>query len=330
MKDTKKCSYCGAEIDEGMNFCVYCMRSLDKKTAVVQKRKTFLPLIVAVTVVTVAALLAGAIILAVSKLSNSASHGSPEPDSALTDSQTEGVTALYTETGEITSAKAETRAETDAISSPDETEPTTDATAVTEAPNITEYVPQTTEEAATVKATDRVTEAKETEPETEPPQTEPATTHVHTDACLKWVVDVPYQAAVYKTEKIIDTPYSPAVYGDIPYEVNDCHYRVILYIKVSDLPSFSADHVILLDSTEEFLNWKEENGSADVPEDAFGTISDENFRYKFLTYDPYTTVKYEYGLISPEQPEVSHTEAVLVSPEREEQGHYEYICGYQP
>ena len=330
MKDMKKCPYCGAKIDDGMNFCVYCMTSLDKKTAVVQKRKTF-RLTVAVTVVAVTALIAGAIIFAVSKLSNPAPHGAPEPVSDLTDSQTEGVTALYTETGEITSAKAETRAETDAISSPDETEPKTDAPADTEAANITEYVLQTTEEIMTVKATERVTEAKETVPETEPPQTEEATTaHVHTDACLKWIVDVPYQAAVYKTEKIIDTPYSPAVYGDIPYEVNDCHYRVILYIKNSDLPSFTADHVILLDSTEEFLRWKEEVGAEDVEEDTFGKISDENFRYKYLTYDPYTTVKYEYGLISPEQPEVSHTEAVLVSPEQEEQGHYEYVCGYQP
>jgi len=44
--------------------------------------------------------------------------------------------------------------------------------------------------------------------------------------------------------------------------------------------------------------------------------------------NPYTKVVYEYGVVSPEQPESSHIEKILVTPEQPEQGHWEYTCGY--
>ncbi len=54
----------------------------------------------------------------------------------------------------------------------------------------------------------------------------------------------------------------------------------------------------------------------------------DNYQAEWYLIRPYSVVEYEYGLISPEQPESSHVEKVLVTPEQPEVGHWEYTCGY--
>ena len=146
--------------------------------------------------------------------------------------------------------------------------------------------------------------------------------HTHTPECYEWVVDVPYRAAVYKDVKVIDVPYSAAVYGDVPVEYTDYTYKVYFYPGNYDTLYFS--------STEEFENWFRESGAKMSYSIYSGELYIDGSRvfYEMSHTSSYKAVRYEYGLISPEQPEVSHTERKLVSAEQEEQGHFELICGY--
>lgn len=174
-----------------------------------------------------------------------------------------------------------------------------------------------TDSPETKKPETKAFETKEPETETE----SVTTSHIHTAACKKWIVDTPYKPAVYENQKVVDIPYSPAEYGDVPYETTDCHYKVEFYSYLESL---------VFSSSEKFEEWVEKSGAVLEYNYNGGEvyIDGERHLFGYTKYDYYNIVKYNYGIVKPEQPEVSHIEKVLVSPEQQEKGHYEYICGY--
>ena len=186
---------------------------------------------------------------------------------------------------------------------------------------------------------------------TVPGDVETAAAHVHTDACRRWVVDVPYKAAEYREEIVVDVPYSPAHYEEQLVEVVDHTFYVRQY---HDRYSFThAEYDELSFSTEQaFLDWIFQY---DIKYDGVTFTDPLEEHLKKLKYDldyksksdkacivlgdgtrnciewqkesEYTRVESQQVLI-PEQPEESHIERVLVTPEQPEQGHWEYSCGY--
>ena len=147
--------------------------------------------------------------------------------------------------------------------------------------------------------------------------------HIHSDACRTYIVDVPYRAAVYEDVKVIDSPHQDAVYGDKPVQYTDYKYKVNFYSHSISTLQFA--------STQDFQGWIASSGA--TVDSGYGlegavVINGSNVRWWAQKTDSYSAVRYEYGLITPEQPEVSHVEKVLVSPEVQEQGHWEYTCGY--
>lgn len=351
----KKCPYCGSDLADEMRFCIYCMRSLDEKKAVVKRRKKILPVIIAAVSLAVIAVIVAVVLFVIPVLSNHFRSVSGD----INDS--EPGTDAVTDKTDATAAGDTVRAETDP--EPDDTDPDTSEMAYTVAESTenetsdalstftdgqgqmtdrdtheqtTVYVPETifTSTAAPETKAAETTGSEITAPETTA-ETEPETTrHVHTDACKKWVVDTPYVPAVYKTEKVMDIPYSPAEYGDIPKQVTDHHYRIEFCDHDQDQKHVELDDLIFY-SRSDVLEWKEESGAVFTADLCTGYVTVTWGGYDGITvdfdcceYGAYTAVVYEYGLIKPEQQEVSHFEIVLVSPEQMETGHYEYVCGY--
>ena len=147
--------------------------------------------------------------------------------------------------------------------------------------------------------------------------------HIHTKDCYRYIVDVPYQAAIYENRKVVDVPYSPAEYGDILVEYTDHTIEVYLYPGSLDRLYFASE--------SSYMVWFEEHEGQEDYNQFAGEVYIDGTRYfyKMKYISDYTATRTEYGLVKQEQPEVSHIEKVLVKEEVKEQGHQELICGYK-
>ncbi len=97
-----------------------------------------------------------------------------------------------------------------------------------------------------------------------------ASSHVHTDACRRWIVDVPYRPAQYRQEKVIDVPYKPAEYAEeivVDVQFSPEHYEEqlaevsdwVFVVKVykHDWRNYSEFKVgeLKFASEQEFVDW---------------------------------------------------------------------------
>ncbi len=340
----KKCPHCGGEVQEGATFCLHCMEPFVNKKTIEKANARRLDykkkLISVAAVILLAALIAAAVLLFRPKRTRiSESQTGDSSDAVISDApekESESDKARENGGNKKSSESADDKKNSSDASSADTKKGSTDKTVIYEttgdADEKTEPAP-TAERASSSSATDSgktdsktssVTTSAKTSQTTSPTKKQGATTtaHVHTDSCYKWVVDVPYKAAVYKDEKVIDVPYSAAVYGDVLVEYTDYVCKVTLYPGDYDTLTFASEG--------EFDEWfASHNGKEDY--NKFGgevRIDGTRVFYTMRRDSSYKAVRTEYGLVSPEQPEVSHIEKVLVSPEQKEQGHYELICGY--
>ena len=299
--EKKLCPHCGKELQEGADFCLHCMEPLGEKRRIIKepRKRSGVSLI---ALIAAAAVLIAAVALFV--IFNPFRSGSSNREGTVSeeDGTSESAASKESETVPPVEPGTDTSKQTDK-DAPMETGTETQNEIKAEPPKETKQ--DTQKEAGTVVP--RVTQ----------------TEHVHTDACYVWVVDTPYRAAVYKEVKVVDTPYRAAEYGEIPVEYTDYHYSVYRYPGDYEMLYFS--------SRAEFDKWFEESGAVEDYNEYAGSLYIDGSRvfYTMKKYDPYTAVRYEYGLISPEQPEVSHVERQLVTPEQQETGHFEPICGYE-
>lgn len=192
---------------------------------------------------------------------------------------------------------------------------------------------------------------------------EQSTAHVHTDACRRWIVDVPYKAAEYREEKVIDVPYKPAQFSeevvvDVPYspahyeeqlvEVTDHTFSVQrYYVRLYQLNGSSYDE-LYFSSEQDFYNWifqyeiKCESVGYNEPQEKHIKEFLERVMYRqkddsiciiengelnaivWKKESEYKRVETRSVLI-PEQPEQSHIERIVVIPAIEERSHIERI-----
>ena len=128
-----------------------------------------------------------------------------------------------------------------------------------------------------------------------PAPTEPAPTqHVHTDACRIWVIDVPYQEAVYESSPIYEKDYQYKGWVLLP----DGSYENYTFENTADYTAWCN-----LVNAEIRYGWMAEWCYID------GVRCMCNFTKTSYTY-------------------LAGYEEILITPEQEEIGHWEYICGY--
>ncbi len=160
----KKCPFCGADIEENAQFCLYCMTSLvEKEQILVHKKKKPQGLLI------LAAIVGAAVILLLLLFSKRAM---PDAESQTQDTtQTSDTTKADT----VPTTQATTAPETDPTTEPteEETKPTQAATQPTAKPSGKPDRPTEPETDPTQPATQPTTQP--TEPEAEPtvPETEP-------------------------------------------------------------------------------------------------------------------------------------------------------------
>ena len=318
----RKCPFCGADISDESSFCIYCMRELDSKTKIAPPRNTGGKAAVIVLSAVLAGVLLIAAVTAAVYLRVTTAKGTPVSyPSADPAEGSSGGAAEYAGPG------------TDPYESAGE--------------SAAEAVSRGTGEDRSDADNSRGEESGSAGEKDDPGRgvslqadESAAGAHVHTDACYVYVVDTPYRPAVYEYIKVVDTPYSPAVYGDIPVEKTDNGWRVSFdFARNYDSYDSPRRPGLEFSTTAEFEKWQEDNNAVQGRDFGFminGTVtvgwgSDYLGKTMYFEAQPtarFTYVAYEYGLISPEQPEVSHLEKVLVTPEQAETGHLEKICGF--